>query len=96
MLFVVIALDKENGLALRVATREAHFAYVRETGVVKLGGPFLDAKDDMDGSLIIFEAEDLEAAKARHANDPYVKAGLFATSEVRPWKATFNPIEAKL
>ena len=96
MLFVVIALDKENGLALRVATREAHFAYVRETGVVKLGGPFLDAKDDMDGSLIIFEAEDLEAAKAWHANDPYVKAGLFATSEVRPWKATFNPIEAKL
>ena len=96
MLFVVIALDKENGLALRVATREAHFAYVRETGVVKLGGPFLDAKDDMDGSLIIFEAEDLEAAKARHANDPYVKAGLFAISEVRPWKATFNPIEAKL
>ena len=96
MLFVVIALDKENGLALRVATREAHFAYVRETGVVKLGGPFLDAKDDMDGSLIIFEAEDLEAAKARHANDPYVRAGLFATSEVRSWKATFNPIEAKL
>jgi len=96
MLFVVIALDKENGLALRMATREAHFAYVRETGVVKLGGPFLDAKDDMDGSLIIFEAEDLEAAKAWHANDPYVKAGLFATSEVRPWKATFNPIEAKL
>ena len=96
MLFVVIALDKENGLALRLATREAHFAYVRETGVVKLGGPFLDAKDDMKGSLIIFEAEDLEAAKAWHANDPYVKAGLFATSEVRPWKATFNPIEAKL
>jgi len=96
MLFVVIALDKENGLALRMATREAHFAYVREAGVVKLGGPFLDAKDDMKGSLIIFEAEDLEAAKAWHANDPYVKAGLFATSEVRPWKATFNPIEAKL
>ena len=96
MLFVVIALDKENGLALRLATREAHFAYVRETGVVKLGGPFLDAKDDMKGSLIIFESEDLEAAKAWHANDPYVKAGLFATSEVRPWKATFNPIEAKL
>jgi len=39
---------------------------------------------------------DIAAAKAWHANDPYVKAGVFASSEVRPWKATFNPIEAKL
>jgi len=27
MLFVVIAIDKENALSLRLATREAHFAY---------------------------------------------------------------------
>jgi uncharacterized protein YciI len=96
MLFAVIAIDRENGLPLRLATREAHFAFVRETGVVKLGGPFLDANGDMTGSLIIFEAENLAAAKAWHASDPYVKAGLFASSEVKPWKATFNPIEAKL
>ena len=95
MLFVVIALDKENGLALRLATREAHFAYVRETGIVRLGGPFLDAQGNMKGSLIIFEADDIAAAKAWHAGDPYVKAGLFAASEVRPWKATFNSVEAK-
>lgn len=96
MLFVVTAIDKENGSPLRLATREAHFAYVRETGVVKLGGPFLDANGDMNGSLIIFEAENLAAAKVWHAGDPYVKAGVFASSEVRPWKATFNPIGASL
>ncbi|MEI9997028.1 MAG: YciI family protein [Rhizomicrobium sp.] len=96
MLFVVTAIDKENALALRLATREAHFAYARETGVIRLGGPFLDAKDEMAGSLIIFEAADLAAAKAWHAGDPYVKAGLFAHSEVRPWKATFNHCDAKL
>ncbi len=90
MLFVVTAIDKENSLSLRLATREAHFAYARETGVIKLGGPFLDAKGDMAGSLIVFEAADLEAAKRWHANDPYVKAGLFAQSEVRSWKMTFN------
>jgi len=94
MLFVLVAIDKEKGLPLRLATREAHFAYVRETGVVKLGGPFLDADGEMAGSLIIFEAEGLAAAKAWHASDPYVKAGVFASSEVRPWKATFNPIGA--
>jgi uncharacterized protein YciI len=96
MLFVVTAIDKENALALRLATREAHFAYARETGVIRLGGPFLGAKEEMAGSLIIFEAADLDAAKAWHANDPYVKAGLFAHSEVRPWKMTFNACDAKL
>ena len=96
MLFVVTAIDKENSLALRLATREAHFAYARETGVIRLGGPFLSSKDEMAGSLIVFEAADLDAAKTWHANDPYVKAGLFAHSEVRPWKMTFNGCDAKL
>jgi hypothetical protein len=94
MLFVVTAIDKENSLALRMETREAHFEYARVTNVIKIGGPFLDAKGGMAGSLIIFEAADIDAAKAWHANDPYVKAGLFAHSDVRPWKATFNPIGA--
>ena len=95
MLFVVTAIDKENSLPLRLATRDAHFAYARETNVIKIGGPFLNAKEEMAGSLIIFEAENLEAARKWHANDPYVKAGLFAHSDVRPWKLTFNPIGAK-
>ncbi|HWD26452.1 MAG TPA: YciI family protein [Rhizomicrobium sp.] len=96
MLFAMIAIDKPNSLALRMATREAHFAYARETGVIRLGGPFLDDNADMAGSLILFEAEDLAAARAWHEGDPYKKAGLFAQSEVRPWKATFNACDAKL
>jgi len=96
MLFVVIAIDKKDSLALRMATREAHFAYARQNDVVRLGGPFLDEKGDMAGSLIIFEAADLDSARSWHANDPYVKAGLFARSEVRPWKATANWCNAEL
>jgi uncharacterized protein len=95
MLFVVIATDKPNSRELRMATREAHFTYGRETGVIKLGGPFLDADGEMAGSLIIFESVDIDSARAWHANDPYVKAGLFAHSEVRPWKPTFNSIGAE-
>ena len=95
MLFVVIATDRPNSRELRMATREAHFAYAKETGVIKLGGPFLDSNGEMAGSLIIFESDDIESARAWHANDPYVKAGLFAHSEVRPWKLTFNPIGAE-
>ena len=96
MLFVLTAIDKPNSLAVRTATRPAHFEYARATDVVKLGGPFLDAKGEMAGSLIIFEAPDLDAALKWAANDPYAKAGLFAQSEIRPWKATYNECGAAL
>jgi hypothetical protein len=95
MLFVLTATDKPNSLTLRMATRPAHFEYAKETGMIRLGGPFLDAKGDMAGSMIIIEAADLDAAKAWAANDPYAKAGLFAATEIRPWKATFNPSGAQ-
>jgi uncharacterized protein len=95
MLFTLVAIDKPNSLALRMATRNAHFEYARATGGIKLGGPFLDANGDMAGSFIIFEAADLEAAQKWAANDPYAKAGLFAQSDIRPWKPTFNEIGAK-
>jgi uncharacterized protein YciI len=95
MLFVVMAKDKPESLALRMATREAHFAYAQETGSIRLGGPFLDAKGDMAGSLIIIEAADLAAAKMWQQNDPYAKAGLFGSVDLQPWKPTFNPSNAK-
>lgn len=96
MLFVITAMDKENASELRMATRDAHFEYARGTGAVRLGGPFLDARGDMIGSLIIIEADDLAAARKWQENDPYAGAGLFARVEVRPWKATFNACKAEL
>jgi len=96
MLFVLTAIDKPGSLELRMATRDAHFAFIKETAVMKLGGPFLDANGNMAGSLIIFEAADLAAAKSWHAKDPYAKAGLFAQSDIRPWKMTANNCGAQL
>ena len=96
MLFVVTALDKPNSLALRLSVREQHFAFAREPAKIRLGGPFLDETGQMCGSLMIVEAADLDEAKAWHASDPYVKAGLFARSDIRPWKATYNVCEAQL
>ncbi len=90
--FVLTCIDKPDSLALRMATREAHFAYARGQGVVRLGGPFLDPAGDMAGSLIIIEAEDLAAAQAFSDNDPYKLAGLFERVEIRPWRATFGAI----
>ena len=96
MLFIITAMDRDNSLGLRMATRAAHFDYARATGAVRLGGPFLNEDGDMIGSLIVIEAPDLAAAQEWQKNDPYARAGLFAQSDVRPWKATANHCKAEL
>ena len=90
-LFVISWMDKPGSLDVRMATREAHLAYAAKLGsAVKLGGPFLDADGQMAGSLIIVEAENLQAAQAMHDADPYKLAGLFETSVVRAYRITLN------
>jgi uncharacterized protein YciI len=90
-LFVLICIDKPQSLSLRMATREAHLAYVRDRpGVVRLGGPFLDDAGEMAGSLMILEAADLAAAEAFHRDDPYRVAGLFERAEIKPFRTTIG------
>jgi hypothetical protein len=87
LLFAAICLDKPGRLDLRLATRDAHLAFLaRHAGQVKLGGPFLDSADKPIGSLLIIEAENETAARALLAVDPYAEAGLFESVELRPWR----------
>ena len=44
----------------------------------------------MNGSLVVIEAASLEAAREIAAGDPFAKAGLFASVEIRPWLWTLN------
>ena len=37
------------------------------------------------GSMLVIEADSLEAAKAEYARDPYNAAGLWQTTSVRPF-----------
>jgi len=88
-LFVISWMDKPDSLAVRMGAREAHLAYMAQFGDrVKLGGPFLDAKGDMAGSMAVIEADNLEEVQAIHAADPYKLAGLFESSNVLPWRMT--------
>jgi uncharacterized protein YciI len=87
LLFVALCLDKPDHVALRLATRDAHLAFLAENAaMVKLGGPFLDAGDKPVGSMLIVEAADATAAQALLARDPYALAGLFDSVEVKPWR----------
>ena len=86
MRVAVIAHDKPDHLQMRVDTREAHLTYIKQTGVVEMAGPLLDANDQMCGSLIVLDVADLTTAEAWAANDPYNKAGLFETTALSQWK----------
>lgn len=86
MLFAVMCTDKPRAIETRMENRDAHLAYIKETGVVTQAGPFLDGADKMCGSLVILDVADMEAAENWAANDPYAKAGLFADVRIEIWK----------
>jgi uncharacterized protein YciI len=88
-LFVLSCRDRAGALELRMATREAHLAYVREHAAkVRLGGPYLGPDGGMIGSLLILETDDLADAQAFAENDPYRVAGLFERVDLAPWRLT--------
>jgi uncharacterized protein len=88
MLVALVCFDKPFSNALRMVTREAHLAYVRDSGAaVRMAGPLLsDDGTRMEGSLIILDVADLSAAKAWAEADPYARAGLFGDVLIKPWR----------
>lgn len=84
-LFAILCRDKPGHLQTRLDTREAHLAHIRDSGIVRMAGPLIEA-GQMAGSLVIVEADDLAAAQGWADADPYRAAGLFASSEVIEWK----------
>jgi len=86
MLIALIARDKPGALQTRLDNRDAHVAYLKETGVVSQAGPLLNDEGEMVGSLVILDVEDMKAAQKWANNDPYARAGLFSGVELIPWK----------
>jgi len=91
-LYAIICTDKpREGLQLRKENRSEHLAWLDGLGrTVVAAGPFTDAEGNPSGSLIIMEACSLEAAHDIAAQDPYGKAGVFETVQIRPWKWLIN------
>lgn len=93
MLYALICNDKPGSLDLRLKARPDHVNYLNglnDKGVLKMAGPFLDANGDACGSLVIVEAGDADAARKIADDDPYAKAGLFASVDIRPYNWVFN------
>lgn len=86
MLFALMCRDKLGALEIRKANRDAHLAYIAETGVVLQAGPFLDDDGNMCGSLVVLDVDDKSAAQTWADNDPYAAAGLFESVDIQAWK----------
>jgi uncharacterized protein len=84
--YALICNDKPGAIELRKANRDAHLAYVEETGVVVLAGPFLNDTGEMCGSLLLLDVESKAEAEDWAEGDPYARAGLFESVAIREWK----------
>ncbi len=72
--------------------RPEHLAYLQGLGeTLVFAGPFTAADGvTMNGSLVVVEAATLDAARKIAAGDPFAKAGVFESVEIRPWLWTIN------
>lgn len=95
MLYSIFAYDVKNSLPLRIQARSEHIARLKaldEAGRLILAGPNpaidSDTPDDagFTGSLIVAEFKSLEEAKSWASQDPYIDAGVYEKTEVKPFK----------
>jgi uncharacterized protein YciI len=87
-LFHVMALDKPGALDIRMANRPAHLDWASsQPDHIRLAGPvFADDGETFAGSVFLIEAEDEAALHTFLSSDPYQKAGLFGSVDIRPFK----------
>lgn len=93
MLVAFIAKDRPGQLETRMSTRPAHVDFLNRLNAEKtlaFAGPFLDAEGKPNGSLVVVEAESVEAAERILAEDPYAKAGIFESTSFSAWNWVFN------
>ncbi|HEY8576467.1 MAG TPA: YciI family protein [Devosia sp.] len=96
MLFAMIAKDKPNALDQRLAVRPVHLEHLDSLGQqLRLAGALLDADGRPEGSLVVIEAETIEAATAMFEADPFFKEGLFASVEIKPWRLAYDHMSPK-
>lgn len=96
MLYAFLCQDRPGALQVRLDARPEHLEWLNglnAEGKLAFAGPFVGQDGNSNGSLVMVEAASMEEAKTLAAADPYARAGLFASVEVRPWNWTFNKPE---
>ena len=95
MYYMIYSEDVENSLSLRMKARPAHIERLetlKAQGRLFAAGPLpaIDSPEPGEagftGSLVIAEFESLTAAQEWADTDPYIAAGVYARSTVKPYK----------
>lgn len=95
MYYMIYSEDVAESLAQRKLTRPAHLERLQLLAAEQrllLAGPLpaIDAEDPQEagftGSLVVAQFESLEAAEQWAAADPYLAAGVYARSTVKPFR----------
>lgn len=90
--YMIFCLDKPDSDALRTEFRPIHLQYLRDSeGTILTAGAHMDEDGKPRGSLYIVDVPDRAAAEAFIQNDPFSKAGVFGSIDIRAWrKAVFD------
>jgi uncharacterized protein len=95
MFYMIYSEDVPNSLEKRLATRPAHLArleQLKNAGRLLLAGPTpaIDSADPgaagFSGSLVVAEFASLTEAQNWADADPYLAAGVYQRSTVKPFK----------
>jgi len=94
MLYIIYQEDREDGAAIRAATKAAHLDYLdRHRDILVLGGALL-ADDGVGrlGSCLVVNVPDRAAAEAFSRDEPFRRAGLFKSVKItRMRRGQWNP-----
>lgn len=93
-LFAVIGFDQATGSAqLREQGRPAHRAYVQANDAgIRFAGAMYGSSGDQCGSLLIIEAEDIEAVWSWCRAEPFYQSGVYGDFHVVPWRCARNDL----
>ena len=94
MFYIVLTTDKPNSTEVRASNRPAHLEYLESFGekLVAGGATLSDDGESPTGSFLLVDMENRDAVEDFARNDPFAKAGLFETTEIRRWrKVYFHP-----
>ena len=93
MQFALVAHDRPNSVALRMAIRPEHLKHLDSLGEqLLLAGPFLNDSGEGVGSIVVITAASLDEARELFSRDPFVTQGLFDSITIKPWKLTINKL----
>lgn len=90
-LWAIWSRDSDDAERLRAEHLQAHLAYAAGLGDrIMVGGPLRGGDGRFEGSMIVLGASDAAAARAVLEADPYFKAGVWADTEIRPFRAVIG------